>query len=170
MVFESVLSSQIEAGKATTKDLFSKIKENEDDLNTRLNTLEGAAGESGAITIVNASLHTHNFFSSLQAVARYQAREEINLTAVIVSRVGTPSLLNSDKLEIDILKSSTINGTYSTIMTTKPSLLASSSAASSTNGVFSNNVLANGDWVRVDITSMIPSISEVHILLRGEVV
>ena len=145
----------------------SRFLENVEDLNTRLSAIEAGQVSTNRVVISNGSIHSNNYFDSLEGVIRYQARSGLRITTAVVSKVGATNL--SETLEIDLKTSETVNGTYESIMTTRPSIAGSASADSSTNAAFSDNVITENHWLRVDITSTISNISEIHILIAAEV-
>lgn len=165
MAFRTIDENDVKSGRPIQEDLVSTFRENEENLNERVSSLEGAQS-SGAVFIANGSIHSGNYFDSLEGVVRYQARSPLRIITAVISKVGTTVL--SETLEMDILTSETVNGTYTSIMSVNPSISGTSSDDSSSNAAFSNANVAQNHWIRVDITSTIANISEIHLLVIAE--
>ena len=153
MAFRSISTEDTASGQPMKTDLVGQILDNEENLNERVTELEAggsATSSANAIVIANGSIHSSNYFDSLEGVIRYQARSNIRLTTAIISKVGTSGRTGS--LEMDILTAAVINGTYASIMSTLPSISATIAASSSINAAFSNASVSQNHWIRVDIT------------------
>lgn len=154
MAFSTISSTVIQVGKAITGSLWTNVKDNFDDLDSRLTTVEGATNKIVVFdsTVVNASAST-----TLTGLAHYRAQAAFDLTDCKIGIFTKGSLTGT--LQIDIKKSSTLDFTSSvSVFTTKPSLAwaSISNYEESSNAVFdaTNKTLAEGDWLRFDVTSM----------------
>lgn len=152
MAFQVINSSEIEVGDPLKKELFNKIKNSFDDHETRLNGVEASAKKIGLFkgTIRNAAS-----FSSATGLILLPITDEFTVTECYLQIFEKGTLTGS--LEIDVKKAATLNGTYTSIFTTKPKITLSgvSDYAKSTNQIFNPaqiGVLPN-NFLRVDITS-----------------
>lgn len=155
MAFNSIPSSIIQVGKAITRQLWSTyVKDNLDDLNSRLQAIENTQGQLVIFdeVIINAAI-----FDTLTGVAVYRAPESYTLIDAKVYIFEKNSLTGT--LEIDIQKSSSPDFTSSlSVFSTQPSIDYSTASdyEESSNAVFNvaNNETSEGDYLRLDITSM----------------
>lgn len=170
-MFSSISSLAIAVGSAIKKELWDKVKNNFDDLNSRVNTLETVATKVPVIKfyVLNASS-----FSTATGLHYYESDIDFTITSAFIRIFEKGSL--SGNLEIDIKKSTTdLDGTsFVSIFTTKPKIdysLASDYDAS-TNQVFDAGQInvAVGDFIRFDITQAPTSgvISKFLLTVYGE--
>ena len=155
MAFSSLSSTLIQVGKAIKAEIFSTLKSNQDDLNTRLSTVEALAEKVIVFDgiVLNASSAT-----SLTGLGLYRVANSFTL---LDAKVGVFDISGgfTGNLEIDILKSSSADFTSGvSVFTTKPSLdfSTASSYDESTNTVFdvNNNDVVEGDYLRLDVTQL----------------
>lgn len=171
MAFTTLPDSIIQVGKALTRNLFKTyIKDNIDDLDSRLTTVEGATNK---IVVFDDPVINASSASTLTGLSVYKAQADFNLTDCKIGIFTKGSL--SGTLEVDIKKSSTLDfSAASSVFTTRPSLLwsAISDYAESSNVVFdnTNKQISEGDWLRFDVTSMPSSgtLGKFTIFLIGE--
>lgn len=155
MAFNPIPSSLIQVGKAITRQLWSTyVKDNLDDLNSRTQALENTQGQ---LVIFDEIVINATAFSSLTGLAVYRAPETYTLIDAKLFIFETGSLTGD--LEIDIKKSSSPDFTSAlSLFTTRPSIDFSTASDfdESDNTVFNsaNNTTAEGDYLRLDITSM----------------
>lgn len=171
MAFNSIPSSLIQVGKAITRTLFSTyVKDNLDDHESRLASLEGTAGK---IVIFDELISNATSFSTLTGLAMYRAASDYTLTDCKIAIYTKGSLTGT--LQIDIKVSSSTDFTSAvSVFTTKPSIAyaGASNYDESTNAVFdlTNKVISAGDYLRFDITSMPASgtLGKFNVYLIGE--
>lgn len=138
-------------GDPVKKTTYDKLKNNTSEHETRI-----AALETGSSTIV---IMDENFFNliqyvdypaSLEGLIHFQAKQDMTLTSAIVTDLQGST---SGAMEVDVLVSSTVGGTYTTVFSVQPSV-TSATPAESSNGVFSTTSISTGQWIRLDITSI----------------
>jgi hypothetical protein len=155
MAFSSISNLAIAVGSAIKAELWSKVKNNFDDLNTRLNNVEGS---SSKIPIIKFFVLNGSQFSTGTGLYYWESNDNFTITSAYVQIFEKGSLTGT--FEVDIKKSTTdLNSTsFTTIFTTKPSLDFSSIAdyAKSTNQVFDPTKVSMvaGNLLRFDITQM----------------
>lgn len=165
MPFVTIDPSLLDVGDPVTKDLFDTIKDNLDDLSDRLLVVEGNIAK---ITVFNDLFINglHTVLSGIDQVSLYKAETDFVLTSakVVVLVAGT-----AGTLEIDVKKSSTIGGTFTSIFSTRPSLsFSAGSNVESSNAVFSTTTVSAGDYLRLDVTSIQTAQKRFFIHVFGE--
>jgi len=153
MAFSTILDAAISVGSAVKRELWLKVKNNLDDLDTRLNNVEVAANRKQVweFTILNGSS-----FSTATGLTYYEATQGFTITSAFVRifEVGTITGF----LEIDILRSTTDldSSSFTSIFTTKPKIDFSTASdyEATVNQVFdvTKTNISVGDFLRLDIT------------------
>lgn len=152
MAFSAINSSNIEVGDPVTAELWGLVKSNFDDHETRINSVEGGASKIVIINdLVVGSGQLAGASGSVEGVAHIRVPVNGTLTTAVISTTAAGS---SGTTEIDVLKASTIAGTYTTVFSTKPSVTSAASPGSSSNAVFSTTAITAGEFLRVDLTSL----------------
>lgn len=151
MAFVTIPSSDLDVGDPVKKDIMDKVKDNFDDHETRINTIEGGFNKVSVFNgkVANAGLYVSA--STLEGLDVYTAAQAFTLTSAIVTVdvAGT-----SGTLEIDIQKSTDDGASWATVFSTKPSVaFGSGDNTPSSNAVFSTTSIATGDLLRLDISS-----------------
>ena len=153
MAFEVINASEIDVGDALKKELFDKVKNSLDNLDTRTTSLEAGAAKVDVFRYIVTNATSAN---SMTGLDYYVATESFTITNATIQIFEKGSL--TGELEIDIKKSTTDLDTasFSTIFTIKPKLTWASIAnyAISTNQTFdSGNIsVVSGDILRFDVT------------------
>ena len=151
MAFVPLTSAEISAGEPTKQELFTKIKDNEIDLDSRTTTVEGAIN---AFLPIDFTLNGDYSQWGTITGANYE-RLTFNLTVtgarLLIVDVGT-----SGSTEVDILfdRGSGFGG--NSIFTTRPSVaFGAGSLALSSNAVLdgTKKLLQAGDLLRFDLTA-----------------
>ena len=170
MAFNSIPDILIQVGKAVKRDIFTLVKDNDDDLNSRLNTLESNANSNLIYSGLITNAVSANSFSGLMI---HRVETSINLIDCKIAIFTKGSLTGI--LEVDIQRSSSPDFTSSvSVFTTRPSIDYSTAIdyAESSNAVFDNGqiALSEGDYLRLDVTSLPTSgvISKFVFYLNGE--
>jgi hypothetical protein len=164
MAFTTISPAQIAAGEPTAQELFTKIKDNFDDHETRITATEGSL-----LTIAPIVWDLYGF------VGRYSAQTAITPNLLIRSNITLLSCRlmidvagTSGTTEFDILYKRGANP-FATIFTTRPSVgFAAGDNAVSTNAILSVTTLQVGDILRLDLTSAQPQSKNCSIYLEWE--
>lgn len=169
MAYSSLSSSLYAVGKAVTRQLFSTLKDNQDDLNTRLSSVEGSVNK---IVFYDGTITAAATFDTYTNLTMHRVQADIDLTDVKVG-IFDKGTISSGTLSIDIQKSSSLDFTSSvSVFTTEPSLDLStaSSYTESSNAVLggTNKSLSEGDYIRIDITSIPSGLGSFFIYAIGE--
>lgn len=171
MAFSTLLDILIGVGKPVKREIFTTLKDNQDDLDARLSVVEEVANK---IVVFNGNISSPSQAASLTRLKTYRVQAAFDLTDArlsIYSFTGSPTGL----IEFDVLKSSSPDPTAAvSVFTTKPSLdfASASNYDVSTNALLDNTekVLAAGDYLFLSITSLpTPVVGAFHIYLIGEV-
>lgn len=173
MAFVTLPDSLIQVGKAVTRTLFKTyIKDNLDDLNSRLTTVEGSTNK---IVIYDEIIYSASRLSdggSISGVDYYRVPSGFDIIDCKVYIFDKGSLTGN--LELDIQKSTTADFTSSvSIFTTKPKIdyATASSYDESANAVLDATAksVVEGDYLRLDV-SEIPTggLGKFGIYLIGE--
>lgn len=156
MAFVAIDPASIEVGDALKAELFTKIKSNEDDLNTRLNNIEASASKIELFEFFVQNATSANSFTGIYYLP---IKDTMTITNAYVTIFEKGSL--SGALEIDIKKST--DGTmdefsFFSVFSTKPKITYASASDydKSTNQVFSPGEidLVPGDYLRLDVTEL----------------
>jgi len=172
MAFSSVSATLYAVGKAVTNGLFSTLKTNQDDLNTRLASVEAVASKR---IFWSENLLAASSFTAATSVAIIRVDAAIDITQALISIYDDTTAITSGTLEIDIVKS-TLGGPDFTssvsIFTTKPSINFSTASDydESSNQVLNatNASLSEGDYIRLDVTSKPAALGKFFIYCIGE--
>lgn len=169
MAFSSLNSTLINVGKPIIKSIFQTLKDNQDDLNTRLSAVESAASK---IVFFNGTVTSAGSYAAVTGLIFHRVTAGIDLTDAKIA-IFDKGGISSGTLEIDIQKASSPDFTSSvSVFTTKPSLDLSvaSNYTESSNMVLSvsNKVLTEGDYLRFDISSLPSGLSKFQLYLIGE--
>lgn len=170
MAFVTIPSASIDVGDPITKDLFDKVKDNFDDHEMRIGSLESSQAR---IELINAVFVNAVSASSFTGIFDLNAPQALTITDCYVQIYEKGSLTGS--LEIDVKVNSTPDDVGMTsIFTTLPKITYSGASdyAKSTNQVFNtlNTTLAEGDNIRLDITQLPASgvIGKFRVVLYAE--
>jgi hypothetical protein len=147
MAFVPITSGEIASGQPVSTTTQTKIKNDLDDHETRLETLEISISSALPIT-----LRVNGFYGVFNSVLKTTADGALTITGVrlLIDVAGT-----AGTTEIDIKKKRG-SGSYTSIFTTLPSVAFSAgNDAISTNGIVDLTQVGvqAGDILRLDITS-----------------
>lgn len=169
MPFSSIPSGSIDIGDPVKKELFDLIKNNEDNLDTRLQVVEAFGA---GIDVFNFDLRNATNFTTLSNLYRKYITKDQTINECFIQIYAAGSLVGT--VEIDVLRATSLNGTYTSVFTTKPSIDVGVIAdyGVSTNAVFSvsQQALNVGDILKLNITSMPTggTLSQLKIILTSE--
>lgn len=172
MPFSVIDSNSIKVGDAIKAELFTKIKDNFDDHESRINALSVSAGK---VTVFKYLMLNGSNFPTATGLDYFQAIEDFTLTSAVIRIFEKGSLTGA--VEIDVKKSVTNmdNSSFSTVFTTKPKIDYSSASdyGFSINQAFNSGQIdiKAGDILRLDITET-PSngvLPKMQLIIYGEV-
>lgn len=170
MAFTSISSTLINVGKAVKREIFTLTKDNLDDHETRINNLEG--GQS-RVNVFNSNVLIGSFAPTYTGVAYYKATSAFNLTSANI-QIYEKNGIASGILEIDIKTGPDPDDVnMDSIFSVLPSLDYSvvTDYEISTNQIInpSFSSVSEGDWLRLDITSLPLGVYVLYVQLYGEV-
>lgn len=157
MAFSSLSSALIAVGKPLIQTIFQTFKDNDDDLNSRLSTVEGAVNK---VIVCDGTILNGTPASSITGgFGVYRAAADFTLTDFKVSIFDVSGPTWSGTLELDCQKSTSPDFTSSvSVVTTKPSISFTSPTnyTESSNVVFdvSNKNISEGDYLRIDVSAL----------------
>ena len=161
MAFSTITSAQIDAGEPTTQELFVKIKDNEDDHETRITTLEAS---QNVFEPIKAHISGEGYVGD--GILFYRATRDIDILGVRVMTLDDGG--DSGSMTIDISKSAAGGGAFSTILTGV--ITASTTAFTVISGTLIGATTASaGDIMRVDVDSIRAGASGFEISIEYEV-
>lgn len=160
MAYSAFNSSEIAAGQPVKQELWQKVKDNFDDHETRISSLEAGTATTTA-PLEFAVLGAHYLPGPAQTqVAVMRIPFAITLTDVKLFVVDAGS---SGTLQVDIQKKSG-GGAFATIFSTKPSVaFGAGNLSTSTNAALSVTSVANGDFLRLDLTTVMTGCDEFYV-------
>ena len=155
MAFSTLPSALIAVGRAIRKEIFQTLKDNQDDLQSRLLTVEGAANK---VVIFDFPVLNASSAVSLTGLTDWEAPFSFNLLSAEVG-IYEKGGITAGTLEIDIRKNTSRSDTGMTsVFTTRPSLDLSTASDydNSTNAVLVAGQIpvSTGDVLRLDVTSL----------------
>ncbi len=154
MAFISLSDTLIQVSKAIKREIFTRLKDNQDDLNSRVVTLEGGANK---VQIWGGIVTNASSASTLTGLAYWPAPSDFTLLEVKVGIFEKGSLTGT--LEIDVQKSADRDPlNFTSVMSNKPTIpfASASDFDDSTDGVIdvTKQDITQGDWLRLDVTSL----------------
>lgn len=153
-------ASEIAAGQPVKQELWQGVKDDFEDLDTRVSAVEAAT--STVQPLIFAVTGPHFLYGAVNEVCVIRAPYSLTLTDVklFVVQGGTDGTLL-----VDIQKKSGA-GAYATVFSTKPSVIFSAgNYATSTNAAISVPAVSNGDFLRLDINTVMTQCSEFYVFL-----
>jgi len=169
MAFNSLSSLLIEVGKPIVKSIFTTLKSNQDDINARVLTVEAATNK---IVFFDGIIYATASIASGTGLIFHKVESNITLTDCKISLFDFTGV-SSGTIEVDVQKSSSTDFASSvSVFTTKPSMDLSvvPNYSESSNTVFSgtNKILTQGDFIRIDISSLPTGLGKFNLFLIGE--
>lgn len=149
MAFTAITSAQVAAGEPTAQELFSKVRLNFDDHESRIVATENAINEIKVIEFFAAGQYSQR--SSQNEVMFTSTPNNITLQGARL-RIQTAGTAGSTEIDIKYKRGA---GAWTTVFSTRPSVaFGSGDYAVSTNAVFSTTALLAGDLIRLDIIAV----------------
>lgn len=169
-MFQPILASWVEVGKALIREMFLRIKNNFDDHEARINTLEFG---SSKIVVFNNDVLLTTSSVTYTGVAYFVSPFDFVIQQAEVQLLGKGGI-TTGTLQIDFKKNTTPdNAGMTSIFTTLPSINFASATEYqiSTNQVLDpgQSTIAIGDVIRFDITSIPAALGKFRIVLIGGV-
>ena len=158
MAFLTLPDSLIQVGKSITRTLFKTyVKDNLDDLDTRLTSLEASVGKIVLFDEIVINAATLTAGGTITGLDIFRIPSGFTLTDAKVYIFTKGSLTGN--LEIDFQVSSSADFASSvSVFTTLPKIVYASASDfdESTNAVFdlTNKVMSEGEYVRFDVTEL----------------
>lgn len=157
MAFVTIDPLLIEVGEPTRKELFQGIKDNLDDLESRIVTAENAVNVNKEILF--PIVGNYALTGIRLAAGYYKLTANITIQAVKIHQFKA---YTSGTTEFDILYKRG-GGAFTTIFSTKPTVTsANGDFYTSNNGVVSTTALLIDDIIRLDITAVQTGGFDVH--------
>lgn len=146
-MFTTITLAQIAAGEPTAQELFTKIKNNDDDFDSRLNVVEGAIN-----TFPPIRFGVINYIANLPATEVDVERIPYNIT-LLSGRILVFDAGSSGTLSVDLEYKRGV-GAWTTIFSVTPSVAyTAGNYALSSDGVIAVPSLLLGDLLRLNINS-----------------
>lgn len=154
MPFSSLSDTLIQVSKAVKREIFTTLKDNQDDLDSRVTTLESGANK---VQIFNGRVRNATSASTLTNLAQWTAPSDFTLLEVKIGIYTKGTLTGT--LEVDLKKSPDRDpSNFVSVMSTKPSInfATASDYDDSTNAVIdiTKQEILQGEWLRLDATSL----------------
>lgn len=176
MSFTTIPLTDIDVGQPTKASLFLTIKDDLDDHETRINSLEAGVNK---VSIFNGEVIgyiSHYSVAQLVGIGTYRSTSNIIITEakiILINSSQSPSISSSGgRLEINLDRSTDNGVTWSTILKTRPSIEAGTYATGSTSGLVAfttgGELLNLNDLLRVSITSKKDTQGSFLIVVTGE--
>lgn len=163
MAYTSLTSADLVSKKPVKQELWTTVKNDLDDHETRLLALEATGLIVPPIQFIVQG--THYFFGAQTGVCFVRVPYSITLTD---AKLYIPDVGSSGTLEVDIQKKSGA-GAFATVFSTKPSLaFGAGDHSTSTNAVLSVTTVTAGDFLRLDISQVQTGCIEFHLYLYHE--
>jgi len=166
MARDVITTTEIQAGKPTTTSLFNKIKGNDDDHETRINAVEVQGNRIVIFDEIVVNAAQYNSGTGIEEIGLWRSPISMNITQAVIHvlEAGT-----SGTWEYDLKKSSTLGGVFASMFTTKPSVVFSAGDnVSSSNAVFSDNSVSQGDFIKLDLTGLQSPARRIQIEVYGD--
>ncbi len=169
MAFTSLAESLIAVGKPLVRSILNTLRTNQNDLDTRVTSVESAFSK---VVIYDGTINSSLTYATATGLIFHRVQSAIDLTdakVILFDKNG----VSSGTVSIDIQKASATNDFSSsvTVFSTQPSLDLSvaSNFTESSNAVFTAaKTLAEGDWLRIDISSNPTGLQNFGIYIIGE--
>ena len=160
MAFTVIPTEWLEVGKAIKKRLFTRIKDNLDDHETRIDGLESGANKVEIFNFEVMGFINDYAASELIQIGTYRAANDTTITEVkliLMNGSSSPASTADGALSIDLQKSSDNGATWNTILSGQPVIEDGVSASGSESGLVTfilggEDILVD-DIIRVNVTS-----------------
>lgn len=166
MAFSTLSSTLIEVGKAIKAEIFTTLKNNDDDHETRISDLEQG---SGKVVVFSGPLFLVAQASTITGVGLFVAPQDFTLTSATIAIEEIGSATGTIELDLKI-GTSTNSATFSSAFSVRPSInLGTASNYDEASGTFSTTAVSQGDYLKLDVTSAPTGLPFVQVTIYGEV-
>ena len=165
MAFVTIDPLTIEVGDPQTAELWNKVKDNLDDLDSRLT----AFGGTGKISIFNEKIEV-GVDANLTGFLDYEIIQACSITEFAI-QLYEKSPASSGSLTLDLKKNTDTNPAgFNSIMTVLPTISMASADYSRNAGTINTGLstLSVGNIVRVDITALPTGLQKFRLVVVGE--
>lgn len=175
MAFVTIPTSLIEVGKALKKELFDLIKDNFDDHESRINSIELGANKVEVFNFEVIGFINNYTIAELEQIGTHRAPSDFTLTDVTITLLNRDSDVASSSagvLSIDVEKSTDDGATWSSVLSGLPEIADGVSATGSTSGVVGfvtgGDEIEQNDLLRVNVASKKDTQGSFLITVYGE--
>lgn len=176
MAFESIPQSLIEVGKAVKKRLFQLTKDNLDDHETRIFSLEAGAGKIEVFNFEVMGFINNYTVSELVQIGTFRAPSNVTLTEVkitLLNGTSSPQSTTAGVLSIDVQKSIDNGVNWNTILTQQPTIPDGTNATGSVSDdvafITGGESVLQDELLRVNVTNKKDTQGSFLITVYGEV-
>lgn len=174
MAFTPIDQAQIEVGKPVKKELWQKTKDNLDDHEARITSLAQSAAKIDVFVceISNLLQYSPNN-SDLNRILLFKASRNFRIINaqiyVLFGGANQDVAPTAGTLEVDVKKGTDLQ-VMNTIFSIRPSVstFAEGDTNASVGFVPNGEIIDQGDWVQLDITSLQTSQSRIFVDIFGE--
>lgn len=176
MAFITVPSSWLTIGEAIKQRLFTRFKDNQDNHELRINTIEAGINKTIIFDFEVIGYISNYSASELIGIGTYLAPQNMIITEVkiiLLNSSQTPTVSSSaGSLSIDLQRSTDGGSTWSTVLTSKPSIgdgLYLSGASSSLVAFnVGGEILLLNQLLRVNVSSKKDSQGSFQVIVYGD--
>jgi hypothetical protein len=170
MAFTTISNTLIQVGKALKREIFTTVKDNFDDHESRINNVESFGNR---VEIYNNEILLGSSFSTLTGLGYFKATSDFTLSSCEIQIFETGSI-STGTLEIDIKKNTSPDNTgMASVFSIRPSIdfSGASDFDVSSNQVFNpaSDDIEIGDFLRLDVTSLPVGLAKFRLILYGEI-
>jgi hypothetical protein len=170
MAYVELPSSIIAVGKALKKEIFSNFRNSLIDHEARIASLAIGANP---IEIFNFPILNASSAQSLTGLSYYRATSSFNISTVQIE-IFQKGFVLTGTLSIDIKKGTSLDGaTMTSVLTTQPSIdFSTANDYDIASGVLdgSNQLVSQGDVIRLDVTSLpLTPLGSFRVLVYGNI-
>jgi hypothetical protein len=176
MAFITIPAAAIEVGKALKKSLFTLIKDNFDDHETRIDGLEQGANKVEVFNFEVMGYINNYTAAELVQIGTFRAPSDTTLTEVkliLMNGTNGSSSSTSGVLSIDIQKSTDDGVTWNTILAAQPEIGDGTNTTGSESAlvtfITNGEDVAVDDIIRVNVTSKKDTQGSFLIVVYGDV-
>lgn len=165
MAFSSLTDTLIQIGKAVKREIFTTLKNNQDDLDSRVSAIETTSRVEVFNFSTTGSPNDYNL-TMLEQIETYETFTELSLTEAKMTLVDSLST-SIGNIEMDIL-ASTDGTTYTTIFSSKPTITASGTQSGSFTINPTYTTIDNGTFLKLAFDSIKDPQGSIQIQVYGE--
>ena len=164
MAFVAIPDSWIEIGEPTKKELFDRIQDNLDDLDSRATDLEAAITNETPIQFQVMGPYASATIPISDAAHVIRIPFDITLTSARLHVVDDGS---SGTLDVDVKVDT--GGGFGTIFSARPSIAQGGGANGTATGTLSTTDLDAGDFLRLDVITAMTGNERFNVYLTWEI-